>query len=244
LVDGELCGHWLRRGVDQPDCGKAGEVRFHPVDGEQQTFIGQSVPGCRLFSLTIPATYAVGIAESEGRKNLCQFWDRSIREDREIQKSVARLATLWPQGLDAGCSADEAARLLILRLVELSGGGTPSWLKDKSVFDSHTLHYLLEYVDAHLKIGPSLDDIAFRVGLSPSHFAKKFRQSTGLSLQRFVNRRRIQASLELLRDQSHPLAHIAFEMGFASQSHFTLLFREVTGMTPSKFRKQVRPAIG
>jgi AraC family transcriptional regulator len=83
-----------------------------------------------------------------------------------------------------------------------------------------------------------------RVGISPSYFGRKFRQSTGLSLHRFVNRRRILASLNLLKDQSLPLAHTALELGFSSQSHLTRLFSAMTGMTPAKYRKQVKQTVG
>jgi AraC-like DNA-binding protein len=82
--------------------------------------------------------------------------------------------------------------------------------------------------------------MATRIGLSPSHFAKKFRLSTGLSFHRFVNRRRIQASLTLLKDQSLPLTHVALELGLSSQSHLTRLFSELTGMPPARYRKQVK----
>ena len=83
-----------------------------------------------------------------------------------------------------------------------------------------------------------------RVGLSPSHFAKKFRQSTGLSLHRFINRRRIRASLESLKSQSQPLAHTALDLGFSSQAHFTHQFSRLTGFTPAKYQKQFRPTVG
>ena len=103
---------------------------------------------------------------------------------------------------------------------------------------------LVEEIDANLKSTPSLSAMALRVGLSPSHFAKKFRQSTGLSLHRFVNRRRILASLETLRGQSQPLAHVALDLGFSSQSHFTRIFSGLTGMTPAKYQKQFRRTVG
>ena len=80
-------------------------------------------------------------------------------------------------------------------------------------------------------------------GLSPSHFAKKFRQSTGLSLNRFVNRRRIIHSLETLKADAS-LASIALDLGFSSQSHFTRLFSGLTGMTPAKYQKGVKRTVG
>lgn len=116
--------------------------------------------------------------------------------------------------------------------------------RDDSVFADRTLRYLVEYIDAHLRMAPTLSDIALLVGLSPSHFAKKFRHSTGLSLQRFVNRRRIMRSLELLKQPSKSLTSVALELGFSSQSHFTRLFSDLTCMTPAKYQKQFRRTVG
>ena len=140
--------------------------------------------------------------------------------------------------------ADEAARRLILRLAELCGGEKPDWHDDASTFNSRTLGQLVEYIDGHLTIAPSLGDMAIRVGLSPSHFAKKFRASTGLSLHRFVNRRRTLASLELLQNPSETVAHCALTLGFSSQAHFTHLFSRLTGITPAKYRKRFRRVVG
>jgi len=81
-------------------------------------------------------------------------------------------------------------------------------------------------------------------GLSPSPFARKFRQSTGLSLQRFINRRRLCGSLQKLKDESQSLAHLALDLGFSSQSHFPRLFSGLTGMTPQTYRKQVKRTPG
>ena len=102
---------------------------------------------------------------------------------------------------------------------------------------------LTAYVDEHLRIAPSLSDMSIRVGMSPSHFARKFRQSTGLSMGRFVNRRRIRWSLETLKTGSS-LASVGLDLGFSSQSHFTRIFSGLTGMTPAKYQKQFRRIVG
>jgi AraC-like DNA-binding protein len=194
----------------------------------------------------IPTTEKAEIAAAEGTDPLAQVRPRPLlaSEDVELTWCMANLASRNLGDGRATGSEDETSRQLILRLVALSGGGTPDWHADGSMFDRRVLEHLIEYVDAHLKITPSLSEIGLRVGLSPSHFAKKFRQSTGLSFHRFVNRRRIVASLESLKDRSKSLAHTALELGFSSQSHMTRLFSDTTGMTPAKFQKQVRPAMG
>jgi AraC family transcriptional regulator len=79
--------------------------------------------------------------------------------------------------------------------------------------------------------------MAHDVGLSPSHFARKFRQSAGVSLKRFINRRRLGVAFGLLKQGKSPLSQLSLDLGFASQSHFTRFFREHTGLTPHRFRQ-------
>jgi len=48
----------------------------------------------------------------------------------------------------------------------------------------------------------------------------------------------------LRAERSPPLARIALDLGFSSQSHFSRLFSDLTGMTPAKHRKQFRRTVG
>jgi AraC family transcriptional regulator len=49
----------------------------------------------------------------------------------------------------------------------------------------------------------------------------------------------VRAACELLRTAEWPLAVIAAECGFADQSHFTRIFRRMTGTTPARFRRAI-----
>lgn len=101
---------------------------------------------------------------------------------------------------------EEVARKLVLRLTEPCGGGKPGWHADTSVFARRAVSDLVDYIDAHLQTAPSLSEMASLVRLSPSHFAKKFRQSTGLSLNRFINLRRVHRALDTLMENRDSLA--------------------------------------
>lgn len=253
-INGTTCGVSLaingRRTASQVTHGQelrwteaSGMVSCVPADGEQHTYPMTSDSGCDLFVVLIPEGHLTAVAEYEGVG--AADWPPMLGIDDAVMRDcMARLAAR-PNAHDAPVEigVDEAARRLILRLVELSGGGTLDWHDDASGFDRRTLLNLVAYVDEHLRIAPSLSDMAVLAGMSPSHFAKKFRQSTGLSLTRFVNRRRILRSLETLKNDVS-LASVALDLGFSSQSHFTRIFSEVTGMTPAKFRKSVRSTVG
>ena len=245
FVRGRGSCRWLTHGQETEVAYRSGLINFVPADGGSHTCIGQAIEETTVFTVVMPRHHLDSIAEEDHvsarteYRRLLSFDDAIVRSCMVRLSQSAGAPDQW-----RGFAKDEAARRLVLRLVELSGGGRPDWHDDASVFDRRTLESLVEHIDAHLNIAPSVRDMGMRVGLSPGHFAKKFRQSTGLSLHRFVNRRRLRASLVSLRDQSQPIAHVALELGFSSQAHFTHLFSMLTGMTPAKYRKQFRPIVG
>ena len=70
-------------------------------------------------------------------------------------------------------------------------------------------------------------------GLSARHFARAFRQSTGLSPHRWLMQLRIERARELLAARDFSLTEIALACGFADQSHFRRVFTATTGMSPA-----------
>jgi AraC family transcriptional regulator len=106
-------------------------------------------------------------------------------------------------------------------------GGLP-WLQLKRV---------LEYVQAELDSDIHLNDLAEVAGLSPFHFAKLFKRSTGASPHQYILQRRLERAKELLQQTTIGLSEISLQTGFADQSHLTKVFRRLTGVTPSKFRE-------
>lgn len=85
---------------------------------------------------------------------------------------------------------------------------------------------------------PSLEALARIAGLSVAEFARGFRTATGESPHAYLTRRRIERAQALLRGQPGlPLSDLALTLGFADQAHFSRRFRQVTGTTPSRFRR-------
>ena len=85
-----------------------------------------------------------------------------------------------------------------------------------------------------------LGELAAVARLSPFHFSRAFKQATGSAPHQFVIARRVRRAQLLLAAGSCSQAQIAYETGFASQSHFASTFRRVTGMTPGQYRRTAR----
>jgi AraC family transcriptional regulator len=71
------------------------------------------------------------------------------------------------------------------------------------------------------------------------HFAAQFRARTGFSPHHYVLRRRIARAQELLLNPEHSIAGVALDVGFQTQSHFTVAFKKVVGETPNRWRQQL-----
>jgi AraC-like DNA-binding protein/ligand-binding sensor protein len=80
--------------------------------------------------------------------------------------------------------------------------------------------------------------VAKQAGLSESHFCRVFKESTGLTLTDYINRRRIEwAKRELLKPQAR-VSEIAFHIGYQSLSQFNRSFARFTGNSPTNFRRE------
>lgn len=86
----------------------------------------------------------------------------------------------------------------------------------------------------------SLSDVADKMGLSVSHFIKGFTRSAGVPPYRWLMQKRIHRSVELLELEAMSIAQIATECGFADQSHFTRAFKNLIGMTPARWRREIK----
>ncbi|HUO66238.1 MAG TPA: AraC family transcriptional regulator [Gammaproteobacteria bacterium] len=93
-----------------------------------------------------------------------------------------------------------------------------------------------ELMTVSLRDAPGLAELAQACGLSPRHFARAFRQSTGLTPHRWLLRHRVQQAKGLL-GTALPLAEIALRCGFADQSHFTRVFSQEAGLSPGQWRR-------
>ena len=80
--------------------------------------------------------------------------------------------------------------------------------------------------------------------MSPYHFARLFKRSTGVPPHRFLIRRRIDEARALLAARTVPIGAIARLVGFRTPSHFTTTFRRITGMTPSAYRSGAGAGVG
>jgi transcriptional regulator GlxA family with amidase domain len=80
---------------------------------------------------------------------------------------------------------------------------------------------------------PSLAALAY---VSPAHFSRQFRATFGETPHRYLQRRRVERAMELLRETDRPVTEICFDVGFGSLGTFSRTFRAIVGESPSSYR--------
>lgn len=85
---------------------------------------------------------------------------------------------------------------------------------------------------------PTLASIAH---LSASQFGRVFKQVYGETPHRYLQRRRIERAMTLLRQTDRPITDIAWDTGFASLGTFSATFSRIVGYSPTGFRARHAP---
>lgn len=101
-----------------------------------------------------------------------------------------------------------------------------------------TLRRIFDYINSHLEHDLTLAEIAREANLSPYHFTRLFKQTTGESLHQYVIRQRVEAAKRLLLDEQLPIAEVATKVGFADQSHLGRHLKRSFGVTPQTLVKE------
>jgi len=79
--------------------------------------------------------------------------------------------------------------------------------------------------------------------LSEAHFSRSFRATFGETPHRYLQRRRVERSMFLLRETDRSVTDICLDVGFTSLGTFSRTFREIVGETPSDYRATNGPVL-
>lgn len=141
-----------------------------------------------------------------------------------------------PPGLSAAPSLT-AAIIYVLAQSYYQQPQNTSELDELASYNS-TLLQCVAYIDRHFREPISLTGLSRQFGLSRSSFCAVFPQFTGMPLRKYIAHKRIKEAQSLIR--SHPemsLTRICTEVGYIDDSTFYRNFVQITGLSPSKYKR-------
>lgn len=218
----------LRDGARRTIDRRPGSLAFVAAGPEPGAVMAAADEPLEIVFVVIPPEVAA--AECGGSAAVRGLRDEPDFRDPSLEELLVRVG----QSL-GGCQAFRILRriLTLQGIVPATDGGVASRLTPGE------REHLVEWIDGHLQRPLPLGDLASLFGLSVGHFARKVRNTFRLCPSRLVQQRRAIAAIALLADHDAPLSSLAARLGFASQSHFTTMFRRHVGLTPAVFRQKV-----
>jgi AraC family transcriptional regulator len=142
---------------------------------------------------------------------------------------------------------DDALSVLVQESVRAVYGATPA---RRAAPSARTRRRRCDLVEAvcmaihnRLHSPPGLGELAGAFGCSPFHLSHVFRQTTGVSLRRYVQQLRARIAADRLAAGAPDLTEVALDLGYSDHSHLTNAFRREWGLPPSRFRKNFQAAV-
>lgn len=95
----------------------------------------------------------------------------------------------------------------------------------------------IKYIDTHLSEPITLQMLAENAGMTPNYFSTLFKKISGITLWDYINSRRIDATMQLLKGEKQlNILEIATQCGFNNTANFNKIFKKVSGLTPKEYR--------
>lgn len=166
-----------------------------------------------------------------------QLTQHSAVED----SSLAGLMRLMEAEVAAGCPAAtlyaESLSLALLAHVGQHYSARASLASSDKRLARPVLERVFDYILGNLGCDLRIVELAAVANMSPHRFCLSFKRSVGLSPHQWLMRKRVEEGSRLLRARSMSIAEVALSLGFSSQSHFTQVFRQLTGTTPKRYQR-------
>ncbi len=219
------CHHYYSAAPEAPDA----ELHAFAIFTEPGALIGRRRPPCdteahRLLCEIMPHTRHLPGLLTPGMQSL-------IHQFREENHS-ARPGTLNRQDALARELLVETARRL----------ADPGLLPQRPAVRARSQAYIAnevrEYLGKTIHRRHTLAEIAWRFHLSGEHLARLFKKEMGLGVMQFLRDIRVDTGRNMLLSTNHPIAVLASMLGFSSSNHFCRAFTQLTGMTPTVYRRQ------
>ncbi len=105
---------------------------------------------------------------------------------------------------------------------------------------SNQIQACRDYIELHTNEPLNLAVLSKRVGYSEYYLSRKFNEEMGVSISTYIKCARVERAKILLTTTSDSISKIASDLLFCSSSHFSDVFREITGMKPQQYRQEHR----
>lgn len=135
--------------------------------------------------------------------------------------------------------------LLLLQVLDIIAKTDESVVLSSSAFislynneNSDKINRIYDYITNNFRKKINLNEVAELSHMNVSSFCRYFKKVTKKTFIEFVNEIRIGYACKLLSQHDHNVTEACFESGYKNLSYFIRIFRSITGLSPSEYKKQ------
>lgn len=164
---------------------------------------------------------ACSIACYEQKQNLSDLFDKKFS---------------YEQMLNAWSSVDELEKgvdVVLSRYTRILFGGG----EEASYSAQERVQEIIRYLEENMDRMISRREAAKYVFLNEDYFSRIFRKETGIGYKEYVLKQKVDYAKKLLKSTDMPVVMVSSRVGYENYTNFTQMFRKVTGMTPTDYRK-------
>ncbi len=234
VTDGKASLRWKHRGVWSVDPLQPGTVSITRRNVEIQSVLPSG--SFRMMVLQLDCSKLGDSAPAE-----VLAIDKSLSSVQVTQdfRLAALLSAMYAE-VEGGCPSGRlyGESISVAFLAYLAGKYATPQLptgREKTLSPAE-MRTLVRYIRERLVSNISVTELAGLVQMSPSHFARIFKASFGMTPYQFVMRERVAGAKDLFAGTNLSASRVAAEIGFSSQSHFVKVFRQFTGVTPRQYK--------
>lgn len=223
-----------------------GEIIFHKPNEFHAIRAYDSEPNFFVISFVCssPSMACFEGLSAKLNKSLKPFMSAIIEEAEEtfvIPKNTPSLKKLTKKN-DAIIGGEQLIKtyleqFLILLLRDVNKIGKAGIFSSKEVMDSYLISSIKTLINENLDKNLRLDDICKSIGYSKSYLCKIFGEQTGKTIASYTVKSKIKKAKELIRKNDMNFSEISDSLSFDNPQYFSRVFKRVTGMTPTEFKK-------
>ena len=234
-----MADHDLRLGAGQMCLFWGGQPHRMDESSDDSMYAGAHLPLVHFFRMRLPP--AVSAMLMGGATMLTSETD--CADDRNFPR--------WRSWANSGdeMKAQHAVEELLLRVERMFmepytavSSGKECKAETASALPSLGVERMCDFIAANFLEEIDAVDIAAAGGLHPKYAMNLFRKSTGMTLNKYLALLRLSRAQAMLMNCNDSILQVALDSGFGSVSAFNKAFRQIAGMPPSDFRRDVRAA--
>ena len=165
------------------------------------------------------------------RHNILKLMGSMVGMAKEINLAAYRLIIErnYICRICALCTISEAREILYEIAEEVNRR------KEENEVSNYIVNRTLEYVQNHFKEDVSLKKLAEVLEITPEYLSMLFKRETGMNFSIYLKEFRINYAKRLIKGTDMKVYEVARECGYSNSNYFTKVFKEVTGISPTKY---------